>query len=239
VLQPSTTFTLEDQRQMTRAKNYFAWQSRLVVRELGQRVVEVGCGIGNFTGLLLDRELVIALDREEACVESLRERFPGRGNLRVLTCEPGSDGFRDLARFQPDSMICVNVLEHIEDDRAALHAMAEILAPGGVIVLLVPAFAALYGPIDRNLGHYRRYRRGSLVDLAHAAGVEIRKLHYVNAVGFFGWWVNARLLKRETQSDGQIAVFDRWIVPVLSAVEGAIAPPFGQSLLAVLRRPAA
>jgi len=221
---------------MTRAKNYFAWQSRLVVRELGQRVVEVGCGIGNFTGLLLDRELVVALDREEACVLSLLERFPGRGNLHVLTCEAASDAFRDLARFLPDSIVCVNVLEHIEDDRAALRAMAEVLVPGGVIVLLVPAFDALYGPIDRNLGHYRRYRRGALVSLAEAAGLEIRKLRYVNAAGFFGWWVNARVLKRETQSDGQIAVFDRCMVPILSAIEGAIAPPFGQSLLAVLRR---
>lgn len=223
---------------MTRAKNYFAWQSCLVVRELGQRVIEVGCGIGNFTGLLLDRELVVALDREEACVRSLRERFPGRGNLHVLTCEAGSDAFRDLARFRPDSVVCINVLEHIEDDGAALRAMAEILVPGGVIVLLVPAFDALYGPIDRNLGHYRRYRRGALVGLAHAAGLEIHKLRYVNAVGFFGWWVNARLLKRETQSDGQIAIFDRWMVPFFSAIEGAVAPPFGQSLLVVLRRPA-
>lgn len=238
MLQPSTAFTLEDQRQMTRAKNYFAWQSRLVVRELGQRVVEVGCGIGNFTGLLLDRDLVVALDREEACVRSLRERFPGRSNLHVLTCEAGSGAFRDLARFRPDSVVCVNVLEHIEDDGAALRAMAEILVPGGVIVLLVPAFDALYGPIDRNLGHYRRYRRGTLVGLARAAGLEIRKLHYVNAAGFFGWWVNARVLKRETQSDGQIAIFDRWMVPVLSALEGAVPPPFGQSLLVVLRRPA-
>ena len=83
MLQPSTEFTLEDQRQMTRAVNYFAWQSRLVVRELGQRVVEVGCGIGNFTGLLLDRELVVALDCEDACVQSLRERYPGQRNLQA------------------------------------------------------------------------------------------------------------------------------------------------------------
>jgi SAM-dependent methyltransferase len=238
VLQPSTEFTLEDQRQMTRAKNYFAWQSRLVVRELSQRVVEVGCGIGNFTGLLLDRELVVALDREEACVRSLCERYSGRRNLHALTCDAGSDAFRNLARFRPDSVVCVNVLEHIEDDIAALRAMAEILVPHGVIVLLVPAFEALYGPIDRNLGHYRRYRRSSLVGLATEAGLAIHKLHYVNAAGFVGWWVNARVLKRQTQSDAQIAVFDRWIVPLFSALEGALPPPFGQSLLAVLRRPA-
>ena len=223
---------------MTRAKNYFAWQSRLVVRELGQRVVEVGCGIGNFTSLLLDRELVVALDCEEACVQSLRGRFPGRENLHAFTCEAPSGAFRDLARYRPDSVVCVNVLEHIEDDGAALRDMAEIVVPGGVVVLLVPAFEALHGPIDRNLGHYRRYRRGSLVRLAAATGLDLRKLHYVNAAGFFGWWVNARLLKRETQSDGQIALFDRCIVPILSALESAVPPPFGQSLLAVLRRPA-
>jgi len=223
---------------MTLAKNYFAWQSRLVVRELGQRVVEVGCGIGNFTGLLLDRELVVALDREDACVESLRDRYPGHDNLRALTCEAGSVAFRDLARYQPDSVVCVNVLEHIEDDAAALGAMSEILVPDGAIVLLVPAFDSLYGPIDRNLGHYRRYRRSEVARLASSVGLEIRKLHYVNAVGFFGWWLNARVLKRETQSDGQIAVFDRWLVPFFSAMEAVVPPPFGQSLLAVLRRPA-
>lgn len=236
MLQPDTAFTLEDQRQMTRAKNYFAWQSRLVVRELGQRVVEVGCGIGNFTGMLLDRELVIALDCEEACVAALRDRFPGHPNLHLLTCEPASRAFRDLARFQPDSVVCVNVLEHIEDDRAALDAMASILVPGGAIVLLVPAFPALYGPIDRNLGHYRRYRRAALANLAEAAGLAIRKLHYVNAAGFFGWWVNAHLLKREAQSDAQIAIFDR-MAPLFAALESALNPPFGQSMLAVLERP--
>ena len=223
---------------MTRAVNYFAWQSRLVVRELGQRIVEVGCGIGNFTKLLLDRELVVAVDCEEACVESLRERYPGQRNLQAFACDAGSARFRELSRFRPDSVVCVNVLEHIEDDREALRAMAEILAPGGVVVLLVPAFRALYGPIDQNLGHYRRYRQSEIVRLAEDAGLAIDKLHYVNAVGFFGWWMNARVLKRETQSDGQIAVFDRWLVPIFSALESAVKPPFGQSLLAVLRRPA-
>ena len=223
---------------MTRATNYFAWQSRLVARELGQRVVEVGCGIGNFTGMLLGRELVVALDCEEACVQLLRQRYPGRDNLHVLTCEPGAGAFRDLARFRPDSVVCVNVLEHIEDDGAALRAMASILIPGGVVVLLVPAFDALYGPIDRNLGHYRRYRRTSLATLAGAAGLALVKAHYMNAAGFFGWWVNAHILKRQAQSNAQIAVFDRCLVPVFSALEAAFKPPFGQSLLAVLRRPA-
>ncbi len=236
VPQPSTAFTLEDQRQMTRARNYFAWQSRLVLREVGQRVVEVGCGIGNLTGLLLDRELVVALDPEAACVERLRQRYGPRENLQTLVCDTARPEFRELARRRPDSCVCVNVLEHIEDDSGAVDAMASILMPGGVIVLLVPAFEALYGPIDRNLGHYRRYRRGGIARLAEQAGLRVTKAHYVNSIGLAGWWMNAHVWKREAQSEAQIAVFDRLAAPLLERVEAVLPPPFGQSLLAVLRK---
>lgn len=222
---------------MARAANYFAWQRRLVAPELGQRVIEVGCGIGNFTGALLDREMVIAVDVEEACAARLRERYPGQPNLHVMVCPSASDAFAGLARWRPDSCVCLNVLEHIEDDRQALEAMAPVLVPGGVIVLLAPAFPSLYGPIDRNLGHFRRYTRASLAALAPAAGLRIAKLHYVNAAGFFGWWMNARVFRREAQSERQIAFFDRWVVPWMSRLEAIVPPPFGQSLFAVLRKP--
>lgn len=217
---------------MARATNYFAWQSRLVLRHVGSRVVEIGCGIGNFTGMLLDRDVVVAIDVEPACVERLRERYPGRPNLHTLvTSDIGC-----LARFAPDSVVCLNVLEHIEDDAAALRSMASILVPGGAIVLLLPAFPALFGPIDRNLGHYRRYTRASLMKLAAACGLHLRRAHYMNTLGFVGWWVNAHLLRREEQSESQIALFDRLAVPVMSRAEALLPPPFGQSLLAVLER---
>jgi SAM-dependent methyltransferase len=222
---------------MAHAANYFAWQGRLVVPELGQRVIEVGCGIGNFTGMLLDRETVLAVDVDPACVERLRERYPDRPNLQSFVCEPSTAAFADLARFRPDSCICLNVLEHIEDDGRALEAMASVLIPGGVIALLVPAFPALYGPIDRNLSHHRRYRRDTLAALALHTGLRVEKLHYVNAVGFFGWWINAHIFRREAQSEGQIRVFDRSIVPWISRLEAIGRPPFGQSLFAVLRKP--
>ncbi len=93
-------YTVEDQQRMTRAKNYFAWQSDLVTRELGQRVVEVGCGLGNFTSKLLDRELVIALDMEPDCVERLKQRYAHYQNLHALTCDAEHNGFREFARFR-------------------------------------------------------------------------------------------------------------------------------------------
>jgi SAM-dependent methyltransferase len=222
---------------MSRAENYFSWQSRLVTRELGLRVVEVGCGLGNFTRMLLDREAVIAVDSEPDCIQRLNERYPDRKNLHAFACDAGGAAFSDLARFQPDSCVCLNALEHIEDDRQALNGMASILSPGGVIVLLVPAFPALYGPIDNNLGHYRRYSRGSLARLAESAGLRIKKAHYMNAIGFFGWWANSHIFRRGAQSERQIEIFDRYLVPLLSHLEGLVRPPFGQSLFVVLKKP--
>jgi SAM-dependent methyltransferase len=230
-------YTVADQERMARAANYVAWQARLVHRELGRRVLEVGCGLGNFTGTLLDREAVIAVDIQPACIERLEQRYAGRPNLQAFVCDVASPEFRGLARFQPDSCVCLNVLEHTEDDLSALQAIASVLTPGGRIALIVPAFQALYGPIDRNLGHFRRYSRDELAALAQRAGLRLRKAHYSNCLGFFGWWANAHVLKRQAQSEHQIHVFDRFLVPVISAVEQIVPPPFGQSLVAVLERP--
>ena len=234
---PDPGYTVKDQERMSRARRYFAWQSRLAARELGRRVVEIGCGLGNFTETLLDRELVVALDPEPACIERLRARFAGRGNLHAMVGEAAGPEFAELRRFRPDSCVCLNVLEHIKDDAGALRAMAGILPAGGRIVLLVPAFASLYGPIDRDLGHYRRYRRGSLRRLAESAGLAVRKLHYLNTAGFFAWWANSHIFRRREQSARQIAFYDDVVVPVMSRVEDLVRPPFGQSLFAVLERP--
>ena len=222
---------------MAHAANYFAWQGRLVTPELGRRVIEVGCGIGNFTRFLLDRETVLAVDVDPACIERLHARYANQPNLHAFVCEPESAEFAGMARWRPDSCVCLNVLEHIEDDARALAAMASILAPNGVIVLLVPAFQPLYGPIDRNLGHYRRYSRRTLAALARRAGLSMKPAHYVNAIGFFGWWMNSHIFRRDAQSAAQIHIFDRYVVPWMSRLEALVPPPFGQSLFAVLRKP--
>ena len=221
---------------MSGARNYFDWQARTLAPYLGRRVVEVGCGTGNFTRTLLDREAVIAVDIEAACVEGLRQRFQGQQNLTTFVCGPGDAAFAGLKRFEPDCCVCLNVLEHIEDDAEALARMSEILSPGGVVVILVPAFPCLYGPIDGHLGHYRRYTRRSVSALSNRAGLTVRTLKYMNAAGFFGWWANARLFRRQAQSPAQIRAFDRFVVPVASRIESIVAPPFGQSIVAVLTR---
>ncbi len=225
---------LRDQQRMTLAPAYFDWQARLILPHLGRRVVDVGCGIGSFTRLLLNRDAVIAVDRDPDCIERLQSRYGSAPGLHAMVADAAGADFLRVAAFEPDSCVCLNVLEHIEDDAGALGRMASTLTPGGVVALIVPAFASLYGPIDRSLGHYRRYTRASLRTTAAAAGLSVRSLRYMNVPGFFGWWVNAHLLRREEQSAAQIRLFDRCLVPVASRLERWAPPPFGQSLVAVL-----
>lgn len=237
----ASSYNLADQQQMSAAVNYFAWQARLVKPELGRRVIEVGCGVGNFTRMLQDREAVLAIDNDPDCVTQISRRLSQglpHANLRAEVCDAHDVRTFAVAReFRADSVVCLNVLEHIEDDRKALDGMASLLPSGGVIVLIVPAFRALFGPIDRNLEHFRRYDRDSIRKLARDCNLGIGKLRYMNFVGFFGWWWNARILKLQAQSAAQISVFDRMIVPVMSRLEALIPPPFGQSLFVVLNKP--
>ena len=223
---------------MRLADRYFQWQADLAAAAVGQRVVEIGCGLGNFTQHLLDRELVVATDIEPPCTERLAARFPDRANLVIQTLDVMDPAFPSLVRYRPDSIVCLNVLEHVQDDALALRHMHSILPAGGQVVLIVPAFESLYGPIDRLLGHYRRYSRRSVRQLAATAGFRVATLRFMNTVGFFGWWVNAHILRRTEQSESQIRVFDRYIVPVLRRIETAVPPPFGQSLFVVLSKEA-
>jgi len=232
----SADYTIRDQERMEQAKRYFEWQFALAEKHLGPRVLEIGCGLGNFTRHLLEREHVVAIDCEPRCTEAHRRRFTGHSNLETVCLDVLSPDFLELRRHAPDSIACLNVLEHISADEKALTHMNAVLPSGGTAVLIVPAFQALYGPIDANLGHARRYTKRSFRELAALTGFRPKILRYINSVGFFGWWFNARILKRTEQSSTQIRIFDSLVMPPLSLVEHWIEPPVGQSVLAVLEK---
>ncbi len=234
----AAAYNLADQSRMRRARNYFAWQYRLAAPYLGRRVVEIGCGIGNFTAFLAGRE-VTAVDPDPACLRQLELRLaaaPPRTVCAAAGCGQLAAPLAAPATSPSDSCVAFNVLEHIADDARALAEMASLVRPGGCVILLVPAFPSLYGPTDRNLGHYRRYRPAALAALAAAAGLAVARLEYVNRLGCLAWWCNARL-SRGRQSPAQIAVFDR-LAPALERLDRLAAPllPFGLSLFAVLRK---
>ncbi|MBA2371140.1 MAG: class I SAM-dependent methyltransferase, partial [Chloroflexi bacterium] len=133
-----------------------------------------------------------------------------------------------------DSILCLNVLEHIEDDEDALQRFRRQLRPDGRLLLLVPAHRFLFGGYDRAAGHLRRYDRATLRALLHRAGFEIEELRHVNPVGGLGWLARVRLRRGDEWPAGSFRTFDR-LVPVLRHLD-RLRLPFGLSLWAVARR---
>jgi glycosyltransferase involved in cell wall biosynthesis len=203
---------------------------------LGRRVLEVGSGVGNQTRYFADRERVVASDIEPHYVRELRRRFEDSDNVRVASFvfPLGPAERADLQGERLDSIVCMNVLEHIEQDGPTLRDFAALLPQGGRLVLLVPALPALYGTLDVALHHFRRYDRDGLVKLVSEAGFEVREVRYLNRVGVFGWWLNSRLLKRRVLPKAQLRAF-KWLMPFLKREETK-PPSFGMSLLVLGER---
>jgi SAM-dependent methyltransferase len=221
---------------MATLSDYNRWLHDRFDPYLGARVLEIGSGIGNQTRYFADRERVVASDTDAHYVEVLRRTFADRPSVRVASFRfpLSADDVADLRGERLDSIVCLNVLEHIEDDRATLRDCAAILPPGGRLVLLVPAHPALYGSLDIHLQHFRRYRREPLRALLSDAGFDVEMIRFVNRISVFGWWLSSRVLRRRVLPRAQLAAF-RWMMPLLK-LEERRPPSFGLSLLAIGRR---
>ena len=219
------------------ATNYYNWIVDSFAGHVGDRCVEAGAGIGTVAALLLSRAAPRALtliEPAENNVPVLRERFVGDSRVKVY------HGYlEDLAdSLESDSVIAVNVLEHVENDDGFLRASYKVLAPGGALLLLVPALPAIFGSLDQAFDHFRRYTRSGLRTSLVAAGFEIERLHYLNMVGVAAWFVSGRVLHRRTLGRGQVRFYDRWIIPFVRRIESLVPVPVGQSILAIARKPA-
>jgi SAM-dependent methyltransferase len=224
---PVGAATLE---RLAAAPNYNRWMFDRLRPWIGQRVLEIGSGIGNLSAFLQDRERVVLTDTEPWYLERLRERFGGRPNVEVARLYlPVVDGALAAERF--DTVICLNVLEHVEDDLTSLNVMRRLLAPGGRVVLLVPALRALYGTLDHALGHYRRYGKGELIAQLRRAGLRPRHVEYFNLAGIPGWWVTGRVLRRSLIPTASLRWYDA-LVP-LFRLERLLPWRVGQSLIAI------
>lgn len=232
--QVDDAFVREDLEQMTQAPNYLNYQFSFVRPHLGRRILEVGTGIGNFTELMLpNAESLVGLEPNPVCLTELRARLGHWSSLQTLglgieEVEPGR-----FQKYRLDTVVCMNVLEHVADDYGAVRRFADVLPVGGRLILVVPAIPWAYGPIDRAVGHYRRYSKRRLLDIVRGAGFGLRRCRYYNPIGLLGWIYNTRAAKIQRQSDIQIRVFDRFVVPVQRRVERLLSMPIGQSLVVV------
>ena len=202
---------------------------------LGPRVLEIGAGAGNLSRFLLDRESVILTDYEDDYLHLLRRRFGSYENVQIGHLDLNTFTASELAGEALDSVVCLNVLEHIEDDRRVLAELYRSLRPGGVLVVLVPAHPQLYSDLDRNLGHHRRYTEAELVEKFREAGFAVEHSRYFNWVGAIGWFVFGRVLGRPHIT--KTAVQGYRLLSKLRTLEDHHRFPFGLSTIVIGRRP--
>lgn len=212
-----------------------AWLYSEISPYMGDRVLDVGCGLGNLLRHLLDRELVIGIDLHASSVEAVKREFDACQHVKAFVQDITDDSALALAGYRFDTIVSLNVLEHIRDDASALSNMFEILSPGGILVLIVPAHRWLYGSMDSSIGHFRRYDKNRLAAKLTEVGFSVERQYYLNCLGSLGWFVNGRVLRREVPPRGQLRLFN-WVVPLVQAMEHVMHPPVGLSLVSVSRR---
>ena len=215
------------------AKNYYAWMMDTFVPYLGGTVIEHGAGAGSLAAVLLESGVspLILDEPDDRLVAVLRKRFQGRKDVTIF--EGTLDNY--LTKMGPasvDAIVSSNVLEHIEDDEGCLATMRKLIRPGGRVVIYVPARPELYSNFDRLIGHHRRYRKRELQAKLLAAGLEIERLQYRNLVATLPWlWM--RLTSRSHVTGSNVRLYDRYVFPVMCALENVVSPPYGLNLLAV------
>ena len=222
---------------MRRARGLNRWILQQFSPYVGARVLEAGCGIGNFTELLLDRERLICLDNDPLYVEMLNWRLGHLENVRTQMFDlSDTAAYGELGSERIDTIVCLNVLEHLGPDEQVLRAYYDLLEPGGHAIILVPAHPSLFSPCDEALGHFRRYTHPELKTKMEGAGFEVRSLTEFNRLGVPGWWLNKQLGRRDL-NPRQMRAFE-WLLPVAKFMDAAKLGP-GLSLIGVGRRPAA
>jgi len=230
---PQDASGAETLERLTSARNYNRWLTDRLQRWVGRRVLEIGAGLGSMSEFILDRERVVLSDTDPYYLARLRERFASRPNVRITKLRlPEADG--GLAAERLDTVICLNVLEHVPADVASLAAMRVLLPAGGRLVLLVPSLPSLYSTLDEALGHVRRYTPAELRRKFLDAGFRLLHLEYFNLAGIPGWWLTGRVLKRRLIPASSLSLYDA-LVP-LFRLERFLPWRVGQSLIAIGER---
>jgi len=224
----------ETLRRMSALVRYGLWVIERIRPWVGKRVLEVGSGIGNNSRHFLDSEALFLTDVSDEYLAILRERFGGHDTVTVDRFNLEESGAH-LRGKGIDTVVALNVLEHIRDDAHALGELSSILAPGGHIILQLPAHPLLYGTLDRNLGHYRRYTVGDIRARFSESGITPVRFFHMNMPGALGWFVYSRVLKHTLLPKGPLSIFNR-LTPLIMAVEQAMNAPFGLSIIAVGRK---
>lgn len=221
------------------ARNYTNWLVGLLAPFLHGEILEVGLGHGGYVSELAKFGRYTGLDLDPAAVAEAESRHP---SCRFVSADIADTSFAQQFDAAFDAIVCINVLEHIEDDRIALEHLTKALRPGGHLLIVVPAGAALYNDMDRLAGHHRRYSLKQFKERITGLPLRTEQLRYFNPLGGLGWYLN-KFKKYDSLNDGsinkQIKLFDRYLIPPSRALSPLFSHVFGQSLIFVGQTPEA
>jgi SAM-dependent methyltransferase len=197
---------------LSKAPRFNRWMGETIRPYVGERVLEIGAGIGNLTRVLVPRvKCYVAADIDQEHMARLATRFQHRHNLHVHRCDlSNAADFADMAESM-DTVVCLNVLEHIEDDMQGLRNIHSALRREGRAIVLVPHGQEIFGTLDVALGHYRRYSHEELKGKMERAGFRVEKILNFNRISRPGWYVSGRILKRTTLGATQMQMFDQLV----------------------------
>ena len=219
------------------AVNWKRYYSEMIRPFLGAEVLEVGAGIGATTEVLLTPEQTrwVCLEPDSSLVGEIVKKV-SNGSLPPI-CEPRVGDISCLATGELfDSVIYIDVLEHIEDDKAEITAAARHLKSGGHLIVLSPAHQFLYTPFDKAIGHFRRYSRSSLSTVVAPTGLEPVRAFYLDSVGTAASFANKMFLHSPMPSQKQIIFWDRVLVPLSRVSDKATFGKLGKSIVGVWRK---
>src|SRR5579862_9200744 len=194
------------------APNFNRWMADTIRPYVGRHVLEIGAGMGNLTRQLIPgRKRYVATDIDRAHLDRLRNRLGHRPNLEIAELNAALPDDHELFQGQMDTVICLNVLEHIEDHMGALRNIRALLEDGGRAIILVPCGQSIYNSLDEELGHFLRYSEEQLRERMTQAGFEVETILRFNRASRPGWWFNGSILKKRTISRMQLRNFDRFV----------------------------
>lgn len=217
------------------AKNYRQYELDMVAPHVGRSMLEIGSGLGHFAEQFMPRlDRLVVSDFDPYCVEQLEKRFADNDDISVLQFGLPTD---IPLEDKVDTVVMMNVLEHIEDDAGALRSLARVTLPGGRIIIWVPGYMQLYGDFDRKVGHVQRYTPKTLGAAVAKAGLDVEVLKPINFLGGIAWWAAVRRGGVGYPDPRLVKIYDRTVVPLTRFIERFVRPPFGQTVFCVARVP--
>lgn len=226
---------IDSLRKISEMKRANKWLYDTISPFIGNIIMDAGSGNGNLLDFINNKGLIIAIDKDDTLISDVERKDYLNKSLKIFKCDLTTNDMHYFKKYNVDTILCINVLEHIENDEKVLSNFNSILCKNGNLIVLVPAIRFLHCSLDNEAGHFRRYSKTEIVEKLKNNGFQINKIKYFNLFGTFGWFITGKVLKNRYLSSRLLSLFDS-LVPLFRTVEKLLNHPFGLSLIVICKK---